>query len=135
MAVVVPAFMSLKVVPVIVLGSPSVAVGLASIASVKVAVTLTPGAIIVELLAGLVLLTLGGVVSAGVSAQSGSVESPSVVSLLSAVCEVVCALAAPSSTSPAAKSIAPPLSPMVVAEAVLLGGGRVVGGAIAEIYG
>src|ERR687890_767738 len=130
MAEVVTAFMSLKVVPVIVLGSPSVAVGLASIASEKVAVTLTPGAIIVALLAGLVLLTLGGVVSAGVSAQSGSVESPSVVSLLRAVCEVVCALAARSSTSLAASPLTP-LCWLVVTEAVSpVGAGRVVGAAI-----
>src|SRR5918999_3559493 len=127
MAVVVPAFMSLKVVPVIVLGSPSVAVGLASIASVKVAVTLAVGAIIVALLAGLVLMTLGGVVSAGVSAQSGSVERPSVVSRLTVV---VCALAARSSTSPAAKSITA-LSWLVGMEAVSLGGGRGVGAGIA----
>src|SRR5215217_1562557 len=63
MGMVVPAFMSLKVVPVIVLGSPSVAVGLASIASEKVAVTLAPGAISIAPLAGLVLLTLGAWVS------------------------------------------------------------------------
>src|SRR5918993_837910 len=130
MAVVVPAFLSFKMVPVIVLGSPSGGVGLASIASVKVAVTLTPGAIIVALLAGLVLSTLGGVVSAGMSAQSGSVEPPSVVSLLSAVCEVVCALAARGSTSLPASPITP-LCWLVVNEAVSLGGGRGVSAAIA----
>src|ERR671912_656694 len=127
MALVVPAFISLKVVPVTVLGSPSVAVGLASIASVKVAVTLTPGAILFAPLAGLVFLTLGAVVSAGVSAQSGSVERPSVVSGLGAVSEVVCALAARSSTSRAASSITP-LGWLGVTEAVSpLGGGRLVG--------
>jgi hypothetical protein len=44
-----------------VLGSPSVVT--ASIASVKVALTLTPGAICVAPMAGLVLMTLSGVVS------------------------------------------------------------------------
>src|SRR5919112_1905473 len=120
MAVVVPAFMSLKVVRVIVLGSPSVAVGLASIASVKVAVTLTPGAILGAPLAGLVLLTLGAVVSAGVSAQSGSLESPSVVRGLTSVLS--------------ARTITPSPCSIVVVEAlspVGVGGGRVAGAGIA----
>ena len=105
----------------------------ALIASEKVALTFTPGPISVAPAAGKVLLTLGAWVSAGVSAQSGNVEPPSVVSRLTVVSAVVCALAARTNTSPTAKSIAPPLSWLVVAEAVSSGGGRVVGAGIAKI--
>src|SRR5829696_1246824 len=106
----------------------------ALIASEKVALTFTPGPIPVAPAAGKVLLTLGAWVSAGVSAgvsvQSGSVERPSVVSLLTAVSEDVCALAARTSTSLAASPITP-LCWLVVTEAVSLGGGRVAGAGIA----
>src|SRR5215211_1270228 len=109
---------SLKVVALIVLGSPSSAI--ASIASVKVAVTLTPEAILFAPLAGLVRMTLGGSVSAGVSAQSGSLESPSVVRGLTSVVS--------------AKAITPSPCSIVVVEAgspVGGGGGRVAGAGIA----
>src|SRR5215207_5148033 len=99
-------------------------------ASEKVALTLAVAKTPVAPAAGLVLVTLGAWVSVGVSAQSGSVESPSVVSLLGAVSEVVCALAARTSTSLAASSIGP-LCRLGVTEAVSLGGGRAVGAGIA----
>src|ERR687894_3135779 len=89
-------------------------------------VTLAPmrgvRSVVVESLAGRNFVILGR----GFRPQSGSVEDPSVVSRLT----VVCALAACSNTSLAAKSIAS-LSWLVVSEAVLSGGGRGVGAGIA----